>query len=175
MRPLVEAYEQTCREGSDIREHIPILRALATGCREAVELGTRCGYSTIGLLMAQPGYLLTVDIFHHPKFLPDGVDNGVTTLERMKGDSLKIEIPECDLLFIDTLHTYDQLKEELRLHGQRVRKWIAMHDTVSYGDVGEHGTKGLLPAIREFLWDNTNWRIALDLPYCNGLMVLQKF
>jgi hypothetical protein len=31
--------------------------------------------------------------------------------------------------FIDTLHTGEQLRQELRLHSSRVRKYIVLHDT----------------------------------------------
>jgi hypothetical protein len=45
------------------------------------------------------------------------------------GSSLTTQIPECDLLFIDTEHTYNQLTQELKLHSKKVRKYIILHDT----------------------------------------------
>ena len=37
-------------------------------------------------------------------------------------DSLKTELPICDLIFFDTDHNYNQLSQELKLHGNKSRK-----------------------------------------------------
>ena len=64
---------------------------------------------------------------------------------------------QCDLLFIDTLHNYDQIKQELSVHVENnpnPPKTIIFHDVESFAFIeeqpyGENG--GILPAILEFL------------------------
>jgi hypothetical protein len=94
---------------------------------------------------------------------------------------LDIEIEETDLLFIDTYHCYEQLKQELNLHSGKVRKYIVFHDTYTYGRKGENlsyqsfeGTKGILYAIEEFLEENKNWEIVHDVDYNNGLIIIEN-
>ncbi len=50
---------------------------------------------------------------------------------------LETEIDETDLLFIDTWHCYDQLFAELTKHAPKVKKYIAFHDTQTYGTRSE--------------------------------------
>ena len=108
----------------------------------------------------------------------------------IQSDVLKVEIEECDMLFIDTYHCYNQLKSELDLHANKVKKYIAMHDTVSYAtrDEGmahwvtnemknnyrDEGKYGLILAINEFLEENKNWEIENVYTHNNGLMILKR-
>lgn len=62
-----------------------------------------------------------------------------TTFCFIQASTLDIEIDETDLLFIDTQHTYAQLIAELRKHHSKVRRWIALHDTMIFGEVGDLG------------------------------------
>jgi|KBSSwiStaDraftv2_1062776.scaffolds.fasta_scaffold174202_2 hypothetical protein len=39
-------------------------------------------------------------------------------------------------LFIDTWHVCEQLETELSRHSVRVRRYLVMHDTVTFGEVG---------------------------------------
>jgi hypothetical protein len=104
------------------------------------------------------------------------------------GNVLNMEIPECDLLFIDTLHNYNQLKQELSLHSNKVKKYIIFHDTVSFAYSDEKNAdemgmlnqietnlpKGLWPAIEEFLYHNRDWVIWEKKPNNNGLTILKR-
>ena len=76
-------------------------------------------------------------------------------------------------MFIDTLHTYDQLSEELRLHAPKARKYIVLHDTTTYGEGGETpGHQGLWPAVEEFLAEGC-FRLGARNTNNNGLTVLE--
>ena len=104
------------------------------------------------------------------------------------GDTLAIEIDEVDLLFIDTLHTYNQLRTEMKLHAGKTRKYILLHDTASFGRVDEdmygrasHRVKemkktkaGIRTAMEDFLEANGEWSIELDVANNNGLTVLVR-
>ena len=70
---------------------------------------------------------------------------------------------------------YDQLKKELELHGNKAKKYLAFHDTVTFGTRGESsGHKGLMPAIEGFLQDNPQWAIKHHYKNNNGLLVLER-
>ena len=94
----------------------------------------------------------------------------------IKANVLDIEISETDLLFIDTLHTYSQLAKELALHSSKVKKYIVLHDTYTFGLSGEdpRDKKGLLTAVIEFLINSPNWKFKMFKTNNNGLTVLER-
>ncbi len=87
----------------------------------------------------------------------------------VKKSSLEIEIPEVDMLFIDTLHTYDQLTAELERHHSKVKKFIAMHDTNLEGD-----PDNMRGAVNDFLDKHPEWDIAEYHENNNGLTVMHR-
>ena len=129
-----------------------------SGCRPVAEFGVRGGISTIGILSGlKAGYhyeLMNCDTFNldlsqrknilHPPYFYIGVDiqdcpnsetmkqlankNGIE-YTFIKEDSAKVNIPEVDLLFIDSWHIYGHLKRELENNHNKVRHYIIMHDT----------------------------------------------
>jgi len=80
------------------------------------------------------------------------------------------------MIFIDTLHTYEQLKQELKLHGNKAQKYIAFHDTHTFGLRGEidNDNKGLLSAIIEFMMENPHWKFYKYKTNNNGLTILKR-
>ena len=93
----------------------------------------------------------------------------------MIGDTREIDIKETDMLFIDTLHTYQQVKGELRF-ANKVRKYIAFHDTWSHG-VGSRdivGEPGITNAINEFLVKYPEWKKIYEVNFNHGLIILEK-
>lgn len=93
-----------------------------------------------------------------------------------------------DLTFIDTWHVYGQLKRELFKFAPITNKYIIMHDTTSYEWNGENLlkefeqsgfpvediTRGLWPAIEEFLQDNREWILHDRFYNNNGLTILKR-
>ena len=81
-------------------------------------------------------------------------------------------------MFIDTYHEYNQLKQELKLHGNKVKKYLIFHDTTTFGQFGETfkelNTIGIWKAIQEFLDENKNWIIEEKLDNNNGLTILKR-
>jgi hypothetical protein len=99
----------------------------------------------------------------------------------IQGNTLEIEIEETDFLFIDTYHEYNHLKEELIKHANKVKKYIAFHDTVSFGQFGQNdndaldtNSKGLNLAIDEFLEQNPQWIKKFEYTFSNGLIILER-
>lgn len=159
---------------SDICEHCTTLKMLASNCKTVTEFGTRYGISTIALLAGEPTKMVSYDTNKRESvtLIENVIEN--TDFQFVQADTLKSEIDDTDLLFIDTLHTYDQLKAELNRHASKVNRYIIMHDTVTFGIRGEDGGKGLKLAIDEFLSNTSEWAIKADFQNNNGLMVLER-
>jgi hypothetical protein len=147
------------------------------------EMGVRDVVSTWAFLAGFPKKLKSYDIVDCPV-------QDVETLAEMCGVDFKFyiqdviedgfEIDETDLLFIDTLHTYEQLNKELGQHSKKVKKFIILHDTETFGYKDENETsfrknpQGLIPAIDKFLEENPDWKIVEKIYFNNGLIVLEN-
>lgn len=159
----------------DISEHLETLRDLAAECKSVVEMGTRSIVSTWAFAEGLPrgGRLIAIDI-KHPKDYGGDLDSIMKFCDGQEidfqfilGDTREIDLQDMtDMLFIDTDHVYDQLKVELDRHASKVRKYIALHDTVSCATE-------LMPAINEFL-EKGKWKIKNHYTNNNGLMVLER-
>jgi hypothetical protein len=173
-------YEKAAKKPSDINEHVPVLRRLASECEHVTEMGTRHGTSSVAFLAAQPAKFVTIDKQCQTcavNFLQQ--IKGATELALVQDDSLKVEIEETDLLFIDTFHSAAQVFAELTKHSAKVRKYITLHDTEApYGYADEGGTNG--GGIRAGIarWQETpdgqKWRVIEDHKNNHGLMVLGR-
>lgn len=147
-----ELYQKHCNTFSDIQGHLPVLkwlaREVARGC--IVELGTRFGVSTAALAagMYQKSELITVDLVRNEphvsqlEWLAHRENKDLRFLQQDSRDPIK-SAPGIDLLFIDSYHTSKQLEAELKQHAAKVRKWLVLHDTETYRDIGEDGGDGL--------------------------------
>ncbi len=166
---------------SDINEHLPVLKELASQSDSVVEMGVRWVVSTFAILAGKPKSLTSIDI-QDPKTYNNRIDiasdfakKEEINFEFILADTTKIEIDPCDFLFIDTWHVYDQLKKELDLHGNKAKKFLAFHDTVTFGKKGEGGShKGLMLAIDEFMKENPHWKVKKHYTNNNGLLVLER-
>jgi len=172
---LTSLYAYLCSQPSDIYQHLPTLRDLASQVDTVTEFGTRHGVSTVALLAGQPKKLTCYDI--DPKWEDwDALKliQGHTDLTFHVENTLEANIEPTDLLFIDTLHTYGQLAKELKLHSKKVSKYIALHDTETFKMIGEDPSKkGLWFAVIEFLAEGS-FDIKNHYPNNNGLTVLQR-
>jgi hypothetical protein len=166
-------------DNAAFHSHMPTMRLLCHN-KFVVELGARFGTSTVAILASRPKALLTVDI--ERKHTIDTIEQlaaqeGIN-FTFITANDLEIPLPSCDILFIDTLHTYTQLRQELELHGNLAREYIIFHDTESFGTRDELNTgvpiKGLLPAIEEFVIANPHWELATYYLNCNGLLILRR-
>ena len=196
---LWQQYEEHCRQPSDINEHIPTLRQLASESASAVEIGIRGIVCTWGILQVlseskseKPVYL-GIDIASPP-------DNALNLVKRLAedgnvsfmfwlADDFEIDINETDLLFIDSYHTYAHLTYELEKFSPKVRKFIAMHDTSEpWGEENEPfygylppypshinlSKKGLWPAVEDFLARHPEWTLKQRYFNNHGFTVLER-
>jgi hypothetical protein len=179
----------------DINEHLPTLRKYASLCEHVTEMGTRFAVSILALLIANPKKVVSIDLNYHfyEKFeneTKEFAEKCGTDFDFVIADVLKTDIEKTDMLFIDTLHTYNQLSKELRRHESNVNKWIVLHDTVTYGQTDEifysNGLisdevsndivvkTGLYTALSDFLEENKNWKIKEHYVNNNGLTVIER-
>ena len=176
MTPIQAQYVAAINTPGDINEHLQTLFDLADECEHVTEFGVRWGSSTTAFL-ASRARLVSYDIAQHPaaRHLFELAREEGKAAEFKVGDTLKIErIFETDLLFIDTLHTYAQLRHELFKFHNSVLKYIVLHDTVTFGQTGEDGGPGLILAVWDFLTTFPEWRIKEHYTNNNGLTVLER-
>jgi hypothetical protein len=197
---MEQGYEARCQHPSDINEHLPVLYEYTKRCSSVVECGVRTIVSSYAFaygLKGIPNNSLTMVDTGGSHAMPDFLNlceiEGVNAQFWNQSD-LECPLVQTDLLFIDTWHVYGQLKRELaRWHGS-VNKYIIMHDTTVdavHGETIRAGwnpfeqskqfgfpvteiTKGLWPAIEEFLAEHPEWKIEQRLTNNNGLTILSK-
>lgn len=164
---IEERYQELCWTPSDINEHLQTLREYSDKCEHVTEFGVRGCVSLHAFLSSKAKKVVAYDIMNVA--VPD-----CKKLTFINADVLEVDIEPTDLLFIDTLHTYDQLRQELYWHADLARKYIAMHDTTMFGDAGEDGGRGLNAAISEFLEDDPAWKECYRSHENNGLTILAR-
>lgn len=149
---LQQLYTRACEKASDINEHVPTLRALASQCRVVREFGVRGGVSTTGVLLGACEYALShpeeaVEVLGYDLSAPARIykeaSRGIQGVENLRvafhvGNVLHTPPVPCDMLFIDTFHVYGQLRRELEQNAPSVSKFIAMHDTTVDGERSEY-------------------------------------
>jgi hypothetical protein len=166
-RTAQERYNEVAAAPSDIQLHLPRIRREARGT--VLELGVRGGSSTVALLAGleeRGGKLWSVDVDPaSASVFPDHAQwCFVLADSRDVRPVVDAGLPdELDVLFIDTLHTYEQVRDELAVWGDRVGEGgvILFHDTDSY------------PPIRKAI---AEWCKSRNVPYefrgrSNGLGV----
>ncbi len=167
MVTLLEMFEEACSTPSDNNEHCPTLRRLASECRHITEFGVMFGRSTVSFLSARPESLVSYDIKKQE------VINHIETLANSEGipfsfnleDSRTVTIDDTDLLYIDTDHTYEQLRIELFRHGDKAKKYNVLHDTAAFPE--------MCKAVDEFLEQGT-FQVKDVFVNNNGLTSLES-
>jgi hypothetical protein len=143
MEKIIQKYEELSDRPSDINEHLHTLKKYTEECNTVVEMGVRSIVSTWAFLAGNPKKLISLDLYNPTKFggnlqeVYDAVKETNIDFSFVEDSSLNYELKNCDLLFIDTWHSYLQLKMELNRHHKKVNKYIILHDTVSYSGVDE--------------------------------------
>lgn len=192
----VKQFYDLCYETpTAIAPHLPTLRHFASKCAHSAEFGVKRGASSSALLLGssrvsswdiQP----TQEAIHLQGLAGDRWNYQI-------GDSTQAVLPlDVDLLFIDSLHTYQQVAKEL-MRGLHVRKFLIFHDTMTFGTIGADGETGrpswdpgqggysasgpipakhwgVMPAILEFMSIRPEWKVLQHNPESHGLLVLEN-
>ena len=179
--PVESLYEKYCSESRASSPHLPTLRRYAARCRSCAEFGVKDGASASALLLGCPGPVYGFDIKE---------TSAARKLQSLVGktwvyticDTREAVLPECDLLFLDSMHNYDHVRAELEIHAEKVRKYLIFHDTITFGSVGAldesgnpaSGTLGIRPAIDELMMRDRSWFIERHDYHSHGLLVLER-
>ena len=176
---------------SDINEHFPAIIKYGQQCDHITEMGVRGIISTWGWLATNPKKLVAYDIQDPSTWgsslqdVKDTAQSIGTKFEFYLANVLEVEIEKTDLLFLDTWHSYKQLKAELTLHASKFQKYICFHDTTSYADHDETSYEiwgedwkaegiGIWKAIEEFLKSNPEWKLEKRFTNNNGFTIIKK-
>jgi len=197
---LEDQYKIKSTTPSDVNEHLPTLCKLAEECTHITEAGVRSVVSSYAFATALKGKadhtLVQVDLVKSPnvtQFQAECKAEGVHTLFYEESD-LTCPLADTDMFFIDTWHIYGHLKRELARWHSYTKKYIVMHDTTVDEWLGEtirNGwnaveqskqtgipvdeiTKGLWPAIDEFLKEHPEWLLEKRYTNNNGLTILKR-
>lgn len=201
-RSVIDAkYIEQCSNPSDLNEHLPTLARYGSECKHITNCvaspGTTSSYAFAHALKNKKESKIVhvhlewssvVDTF---KTQCASENINVVSYEE---NSLDCPMEDTDLLFIDTWHVYGYLKRELERWNSHVSKYIIMHDTTVDEWAGEtirlkwnpreqseksgipvhEITKGLWPAIREFLASHPEWKLRERYGNNNGLTILER-
>ena len=179
MKTIQQRYEYLKQKPSDINEHLQMLHDLASECNHITEFWVRTAVSTTALLagLKPEAKLISYDL-HTSKEVFDLSDQSVLEKKNFHfcvADTRSVEIQETDLLFIDTWHVADCLIKELENSAPKVRKYIAFHDTTTFGEKGEtEWMKGLKYAMDEYLAKHKEWKVKKVYTNNNWLTIRQR-
>lgn len=206
MHKLEEIVNLMASTPGDINEHIPTLIKYGSECNHITEMGVRWITSTWAFLGCVPEKLISYDMRNPSTWGQGGegenssiIQRGYNTIKEVyeianqigvnykfiEANVLDVEIEETDLLFLDTWHSYKQLKSELEKHISKARKYIVLHDTTTYAETDETNYevlgpewkaegKGIWLAVEEFLNSNDNWSLEKRYTNNNGLTILKR-
>jgi hypothetical protein len=191
-------------DSSDIMEHLPTLYKYARECNSVFETGVRgCVSSWAFLYGLLDGEMQNTKTLFMNDITLCKIDhiveasapfNNIAVKYEWKNNLLLDFTETYDITFIDTWHVYGQLKRELNKFSKITNKYIIMHDTTvdefdgetirngwnadaqsrEYGIPVEEITKGLWPAVVEFVENNPEWHIKERFTNNNGLTILAK-
>jgi glycosyltransferase involved in cell wall biosynthesis len=197
---IIDKFKELKSTPSDINEHLNTLFEYSCKCSSIVECGVRDVVSSyafaLGLMNTPNNSYVLIDPYksqHIEPFLEICKRENVHAKFVHESD-LTCSLIETDMLFIDTWHIYGQLKRELEYWHSSVKKYIIMHDTtvdeiegeslrsgcdvhrqsIESGFPVEEITKGLWPAIKEFLHSHSEWRMERRFTNNNGLTILSR-
>lgn len=192
MEKILKKYLQHKKTVSDINQHLETLYILGKECSHITEMGVRGVSSTWPLVYSRPDKMISYDIKKNSNIdeVINLCDEYSINYSFQEKDVLEIEIETTELLFIDTLHTYNQLSKELEIHSKKVSKYIVLHDTTHFGRIDEviysHASdtikksqttkQGLMTAIEDFLLTEfgQSWEIFRVYTNNNGLTILKN-
>ena len=132
------------------------------------ELGTHQGATAACALLAGAKSVTMVDITHnlirpnYHLFEAYAKERGVEIELIEKNSHDKSTVGPCDVLLIDSKHTADHLRGELRIHADDVREHIILHDT--------HTNRGLAMVANNL----DGWKVEIDERINVGYMVLTR-
>lgn len=143
-------------------------------CNSYRELGTNQGASASAALLESPKLIQLIDIsfdrfnISKPYFEKYCLEKG-TRFEMIEANSLTVKevLEVTDFLLIDSVHKYKHVLAELELYAPFTEKYIMIHDTVGFPEVGK--------AVSEFVHNTQEWDISYHYDHEKaGYTVLER-
>lgn len=172
IKTVDELFDYVAKLPRDLDQHLETLAAYAAKCPRVTEFSKR-RESAIGLAKGVPQKFTSYNL--------ESNDGGYQKLQELfTGQMLGVaaqstdvaEIGECDLLFIDSQHTFARLYDELTKFAPAVKRYIILHDTKLHSEKGEDGGPGLLVALRKFMQEQPQWSVVYHTNSQYGLTVI---
>lgn len=160
--------------GHDYCEQHDAIQKYAPECKTYAELGTHQGGTLANALLAGFKYVegIDIDMHRYEKFLKPiaeqyAKDNKIV-LKMKEVSSITLDSigPSVDMLLIDSYHRAYHMKQELAIHGKRVKKYIVAHDTWSVSE--------LHTCLEEWCFENPGWKVLERGTTNVGYTVLKK-
>lgn len=189
--PVEAIYNGHCQQAQHATTpHLPRLRQYAVGCDLAVEFGAQHGAATSALLLGAQR-VISYDLVCSHRLVILALAAGDRLILRQE-DTRQAPVTPCDLLFLDSAHTYAQVAAELTRHADAVTRWLIFHDTMTFGSIGADGDSGMVSwmpergqaipfahygirlAIDELQIRDPRWRVHAHFPQSHGLLVLKR-
>ena len=200
---LLSRNEHPGKNSIDINEHLTTLYNYSKECDSVFETGVRGCVSSWAFLYGlldnnstnkKTLYMNDINVCDVDELISVSKNLDIDIKYEWKNNLLLELNQNFDITFIDTWHIYGQLKRELDKFSKITNKYIIMHDTTVdeiYGETLRCGwnaikqseesgipvqeiTKGLWPAIVEFVQNNPEWYIKERFTNNNGLTILAK-
>lgn len=189
--PISNIYERERLRSENIAHHMPQLLTLAFKAESVACLTCWHDGAFIALAAALPKRMYAACPGGHPDwaaiqqrsvsprpdelttFNGDPLDKPIhRRIQGYKGD--EDQPYDVDLLFLSCRHQAEYVKRVLDMHGPHARKWIALHNTVTYGETGDDGGPGILAGVRAWLRENPEWSVRSHDRANNGLLVMTR-
>ena len=163
---MMETYLKRLTESFGVRFTLYLKRLpeLLKECKSYREIGCFQGGATAFALSAQLDYyeVIDTDMSNFNKLL---LNYG--NIKCFETNSLDYDLnTNTDFLFIDGLHKYQQVLEEVVMFSPYTNKFIMFHDTVYHPEV--------LRAINKFLTISDNWHIIENNKLSAGYVVIKR-
>lgn len=152
------------------------LSELSNGSNVVVDLGLSPQVSTVALLAGEPANMVVLAA--RPNRLLEELKGrtarGKTNYAVFFNEVLNVNVPECDLLVIDTVRSGTRLSTDLAVQANKSRRWVAVIGTHAWGGRGEDGGPGLMAAVRNFLHHERQWTATWRSTEGIGMVVLSR-
>jgi len=154
-------------------KYLPHIREYMQECNSYRELGTNQGASASAVVLENVPFVQLIDKsfsrFRPWKHYFDSyAEANNIVLNLVESSSLEVNVTrDTDFLFVDSVHKYNHVLEELRLYSPFVNKYIMIHDTVGYPGVGK--------AVDDFVSKTIEWKLSFHYDHPKaGYTVLEK-
>jgi hypothetical protein len=171
---IEDCFDRVAETPRDLNEHMTELRRLASMCDFVTDVSIR-KESLIAFLASEAKQVTT--------YCPEISDPWVKhALSLSPGKKVVHNFPSgvgsiepTDMLFLNTIHTFQRLSAELLAYAPNVRRFIVIHNSTVFRDIGEDGKPpGLLEAIRLYCRAHPEWGVVSHTDDQHGLTVLSR-